>query len=308
MWFPYSLPVRWKAEGERSRINDSLADETEREFLIGFYLYNRATREWEVELQLKEPCWVPADAQQAAVSVGFYPNETGQLTEIICRIRESSSAAALRRCHSHVSRILNYWSAVKGRGFAILGFRVADLNHDARWRALPHRPSTERFELPRCELLPEPYWTIMALYREARNSASDTYRFLCCYKILRAWAKQADPFGLLRAQAAKLKYELAQDYQVDREMLALSGLVNFRPELEGTRFSQLLDSIGRWRDWGIQAVIDEGLPPSLDDYECGVELASVANLVDLAAHRILAAEIRGWQSILEIHRNKQLDS
>ncbi|MGH8502131.1 MAG: hypothetical protein ACREVE_06580 [Gammaproteobacteria bacterium] len=303
MWFPYSLPVRWKAESDRERINESLSDETQREFLIGFYLHNRVTREWEVELQLKEPHWVPATEDGAAISVGFYPNETGQLTEIICRIQESSSATALKRCHSHVSRILSFWSAVKGRGFAILGFRVADLNHDARWRALPHRPSAESFELTACEILPEPYWPIMALYREARNSPSDTYRLLCCHKILRVWTKQADPFSLLRARAAELGCELAQHHHVDREMLALSGLADFRPDLEGASFDELQAAMAPWRDWAVQAVIDERLPAALDDYEHGLELASVANLADIAVHRILAAEITNWQSVTETGRH-----
>ncbi len=300
MWFPYSLPVRWKAESERSRINDSLADETEREFLIGFYLHNRVTREWEVELQLKEPHWVPATEQGTAISVGFYPNETGQLTEIICRTRGSGSTTALKRCHNHVSRTLNYWSAVKGRGFAILGFRVADLNHEARWRVLPHRPSTESFDLPPSEALPEPYWTVMALYREARNSPSDTYRFLCCQKILKLWIKGADPFTRLRARATETGRDLAQDHRVDQEMLALSGLLNYRPELEGASFDELLDAMAQWRDWAVRAVIDEDPPPALDDYERGLELASVANLVDIAVHRILVAEIINWQSITEV--------
>ncbi len=308
MWFPYSLPVQWKAESERSHINDSLADNTEREFLIGFYLHNRVTREWEVELRLEEPYWMAATEQDPAVSVGYYPNETGQLTEIICRIRESSSATALKRCHHQVSRILDCWSVMKGRGFAILGFRVADLTHDARWRALPHRPSAETFELPPCDVLPEAYWTMMALYREARNSSSDTYRLLCCDKILRVWAKHADPFNLLRTRAAELRCELAQDYRVDREMLALSGLANTRPELEGIRFNDLLNSITPLRDWAVDVLSEEILPPDLDDYEHGLELASVANLVDLAAHRILAAEIRGWQRIMEIQRERHLDS
>jgi len=307
MWFPYSLPVRWKAEGDRSRINDSLADETEREFLIGFYLHNRVTREWEVELQLKEPYWAPATEQGSAVSVGYYPNETGQLAEIICRIRDSNSARALKRCHDHVSRVLDCWSVIKGRGFAILGFRVADLSHDARWRVLPHRPSTETFDLPPCEAMPEAYRTLLALYREARNSPSDIYRLLCCYKILRVWVEGAAPFDLLQARTAELGCQTVQEQRVDREMLALSGLASFRPELEGMRFDELLDSIASWREWAVDALSVERPPPAFD-YERGLELASVANLIDRAAHRILAAEIRGWQSIMAAQKNKHLDS
>jgi Methylamine utilization protein MauJ len=301
MWFPYTLPVRWKAESDRGRIAASLADETEREFLIGFYLHSRVTHEWEVELQLKEPHWESGTEQGQAFSVGYYPNETGQLAEIICRIRESDPTKALRRCHAYVSRIFNCWSALKGRGFAVLGFRVADVDHDARWRVLPHRPSAESFELPPCEVLPEPYWTALALYREARNSPNDTYRFLCCHKILQLWVRRTEPFSLLREHAAGSGREL-ENPDVTRDMLVLSGLMDFRPELEGIGFDKLLESLAPWRDWAVQALIDERPPPALDDYDLGLELGSVANLIDLAAHRVLADEIKCWQSIMNAPR------
>jgi hypothetical protein len=297
MWFPYSLPVQWKAEGERGHIDESLADNTAREFLIGFYLRNPVTREWQVELQLKEPRWVPVTEPAKGMSVGYYPNETGQLSEIIYRIQESNSAIAVRLCYAHVSQMLSCWSALKGRGFAIAGFRIADLKHEAKWRMLPHRPSTLSFDLSLCEAMPKSYSTITTLYREARNSPSDIYRFLCCRKILGMWVKRADPFKLLQARAEKLEMELANGHYVDQEMLLLSGMTHYRPDLEGIGFGELLDSLAEWHQWTLRAVIDEELPARLGDYECDLELSSVANLVDLAVHRILASEIKGWQRI-----------
>jgi hypothetical protein len=296
MWFPYSLPVRWKPESERDRTNESLADSTEREFLIGFYLHNPQTRDWQIEVWLKEPQWVQATEHGQAFSIGYYPNQTGQVSEIICRIRISTPAGAVRCCHAHVSRILGYWSATKGRGFAVAGFRIADLNHDARWCVLPHRPSSESFDLPPpCDALPESYWTINTLYREARNSTSDTYRFLCCHKILSMWGKGVDPFGLVKARASKSGEEITGWYHVSREMLALSGLIHFRPDLEGVDFVDLLEPLATWRQWALQAVIDERLPDRLGEYEHSRELSCIANLVDLAVHRVLADEITGWQ-------------
>ena len=91
-------------------------------------------------------------------------------------------------------------------------------------------------------------------------------------------------------------------------MLALSGLVDFRPELEGASFDEVLGAMAQWRDWAVQALIGEGLPPPLDDYDRGLELASVANLVDIAVHRTLAAEIQNWRCIMETQRSKQLGS
>jgi hypothetical protein len=91
-------------------------------------------------------------------------------------------------------------------------------------------------------------------------------------------------------------------------MLGASGLVNFRPELEGIRFGHLLESIARWSDWIIQIVIDKGPSTGLDDYECSVELASVANLVDIAVYRILAREINGSHKLMETQRYRLLDA
>lgn len=56
----------------------------------------------------------------------------------------------------------------------------------------------------------------------ARNSPNDTYRFLCCHKILRFWVKRVEPFSLLRERIAGLGLELEHP-SVTREMLALAG-------------------------------------------------------------------------------------
>ena len=275
--------MRWKAECERSCVDASLADPDEREFLIGFLLHSRITGERGVEVRLEEPRWLTHAEQGPTFSTGYYPNESGQLAEIICRMQASDPAEALRRCHAHVARTLDYWSAAKGRGFAILGFRIADLKHNAKWRSLPHRPSHENFEAPLQTALLEYYHHVMALYREARNSSSDIYRLLCCCKILRIWTNRAEPFDQGGAQF--------DDLEVTPEMLVLSGMIEFRPDLEGTSFSKLLDRIGPWRDRAAASVVSDQFPVDLDDYEQGLELAAVANLIDLAVHRILSAAI-----------------
>jgi len=294
MWFPYSLPVRWKAESERHRIDESLADPDRREFLVGFILQSRIGNEWGVEVRLDEPRWLTQAEDGEAFSTGFYPNESGRLAEIFCRMEESSPAGALRRAHAHVARTLDRWSAARGRGFAILGFRIADLKHDARWRSLPHRPSDEDFDAIIEAELPDAYGHVMALYRQARNSSSDVYRLLCCCKILRLWTEGKEPFELARASG-----ERDERLVVTREMLALSGMLEFRPDLDGTPFGRLLDRLEPWPDRALATVTDEGGPVDFADYEQGRELAAVANLTDLAVHRIFAAAITSVQGVAE---------
>lgn len=91
-------------------------------------------------------------------------------------------------------------------------------------------------------------------------------------------------------------------------MLVASVLVNFRPEVEGIHFGHLLEPIARWSDWIIRSVIDKGPSTGLDDYECSVERASVANLVDIAVYRILVREINGSHKLMEIQRSRLLDA
>lgn len=299
MWFPYSLPVRWKAESERSRISEADADNTEREFLIGFYLHNKLTGDWEVELQLEKSFWVEASEQGQPLSVGYYPSDAGQLSEIICRLPVTSPEAALRYAYPYVCRVLDLWSARKGRGFAILGFRVADLKHDVRWRALPHRPSAERLELSAATNVPDAGWSVLALYREARDASSDIYRLLCCRKIIQMWSDCIEPFDVEgEADTAHQQADSAA-MVVSREMLILSGLIDFYPDLEETRFDKLLTLVEPWCAWAKQLLSDEPLLSNTHDYAQETELASIANLLDLVTHYILVAQIECWEPSAE---------
>lgn len=60
--------------------------------------------------------------------------------------------------------------------------------------------------------------------------------------------------------------------------------------------------------WIIQIVIDEGPSTGLDDYECSVELASEANLVDIAVYHILVREINDSHKLMETQRSRLLDA
>jgi hypothetical protein len=122
------------------------------------------------------------------------------------------------------------------------------IRNTTRDGALPHRPSAESFELPACEAPPDPTgrrWrctarlathpaispTFYVAKRSCKSERSTPTHSACCGRGARSWG-----------------CKLAQTYHVDRKMLVASGLVNFRPELEGIRFGHLLESIARWSD------------------------------------------------------------
>lgn len=296
MWFPYSLPISWKIECDRARAHDALADEQEREFLIGIQLRNPVSREWSVELQLQEPRWESHhDHSGDIIKVGYFPDENERLSEVACKLKDTNIRSAVDRSYKLVSDMLNYWSARYGRGFSIGGLRIGDLKHDARWRILPHWPSAQSFELASIAALPESLLAAANLYREGRTSTSDRYRFLCCEAILNKWKHGEAPFD------HRMPREQAQDHesssmdlepQVTQELMVISGMHGIMPDLEGIKLSELPDRLEAWHEAAVDYVLNGNIEiESQTGIDRVSEWAAVANLLDLAAHQILSQEI-----------------
>lgn len=288
MWFPYSLPTAWKPECSRERVHESFADQSERTFLTAYQLRNPVAEEWSVELHLSEPQWrVQKDGSGRAVRVGYFPNDQERLSEIVCKLEDADAGSAVQRCHGIVSKLLSFWAADCGRGFAMSGFRIADLAHDARWRVLPHWPSAQTFSIPAFEDVPAGFWPLAELYREARTSSSDRYRFLCCHTILSKWVRGEAPFDVRDAENASRC--------VTQELMVISGMVSVRRDLEGTPLAELPDRLHDWREAALRFVLEgrtgaQEAPQS----ESMAEWAAFANLMDLAAHLVLSDSIQGF--------------
>ncbi len=288
MWFPYSLPAAWKVEGDRRCVNESLADNQSREFLIAVQLRNPVLREWSVELQLAEP----KSAMQAGpggevISIGYFPEENNRLAEITCKLTDTNAHDAAGKSYALVSNMLSAWSAEHGRGFAIGGLRVADLKHNARWRIMPHWPSALEFRAPVLTGLPKEFWPLAKLYREGRTSGSDRYRFLCCESILNRWRRGDPPFRA-RAKRRKEPPSHGECLRVTQELMALSGMNSFTPELEGTTFEDLPERLKPWHKAAVAFMLEGDGDDRTEELTRTMEWAAVANLVDLAAYRLLS--------------------
>ena len=97
MWFPYSLPTAWKRESNREPAHDALADREQRPFLVAFYLHNPVSREWSVELQLREQSRLTLeDSCDNFITVGFYPDEHERLAEIHCNLAAALAQMPIR--------------------------------------------------------------------------------------------------------------------------------------------------------------------------------------------------------------------
>ncbi len=279
MWFPYTLPPQWKAECDQERVRDSQADSSTRDFLVGFYLRNPVSQEWQVELHLNEPQWLDFEYQDTNISAGFYPHDEERLAEILCRIQATSAFEAVRRCYAFVIRLLNYWAVWYGRGFGIDGYRVADLRNEARWRAVPHRPSSEQFTKPAIDNISEEMDGLFELYRTVRTTNSPVYRFLCAYKLLMLINNPELNLSELR--------ELAETECVTKETLVISGMIKYWPDLEGKPIGELPDLLKSWQESLFASIADTESatqPLDLPEFE---ELGCISNLLDITCHRVL---------------------
>lgn len=307
MWFPYSLPTTWKVESDRQRINESQADSTPREFLVAIQLRNPVLREWSVELQLDEP-WssVQKGPDGEEITVGFFPDENSRLAEITCKLIGTDQHEAARKSYALVSAMLSAWSAEHGRAFAVGGLRLADLKHNARWRCLPHWPSALDFAIPALVDAPKAFLSVANLYREARASSSDRYRFLCCQTILEKWRRGDPPFGRGNGRKGGKSARSKPGLRVTRELLAVSGMINFWPELEETPLEHLMDRLRPWNRAALAFALegdDDGGP---EDLTQAMEWAAVANLVDLAAHKVLSHVFAGGRGTSDSRSKKRV--
>jgi hypothetical protein len=296
MWVPYLLSEPWKPESPADQVHISLADDRERDFLVGFFLKNPVTNAWEVDLQLDGSRTEElADATQPPIVMGFYAAEAGRLNEIVCKTRAENPRAALVHCYNHTSRLLDLWSVFLGRGLGIAGFRVADLEHGAKWRSVPFRPSALSFTMPDCSDATDEHAALAWLYREARNAQSPAYRFLCSHKILEAWSKRLGAFGRTDRIIAEKELPLERPQRsVTREMAVLSGVMDPHPEFEGVPFDRLVSLLAPWRERVTSVLVDPEVAARSDQYETHVELTALANLADFAARQVLLDELELW--------------
>ncbi len=290
MWFPYSLPTSFKIEGDRQRANDSQIDESSREFLVACQLRNPVSNAWSVELHLAEAKtlkWRERDGN--IIQLSLFPDQDSRLSEVVCKMSDTNLQSAVDRSHYAISRLLDFWSCVSGRGFSVAGIRAADLKHDARWRAMPHWPSALELPLNLPENLPAGFWPAAQLYREGRTSSNDRYRFLCCYALIGKWSRAEDPFDW-RIRNSPVAAELAPA-TISQEILALSGARPFAPNLEGVQVAQLPEALASWHSQAIALIVDGQFSSDLDKFTSIQEWAAIANVADLAAHSILSRTI-----------------
>jgi len=285
MWIPYDIRGTLTPASRAESIRLSNADTAQREFVVGFMLRNPVTQQWELDV-IADPAGHELAGQggDAGLRIGFYGNEGGKLAEIILRLPATSAAAALQRAHGALQPRLLRYAVETGRGMAIAGWRIADTKHEARWRCTPFRPSALLLDHDRVDPLAADLAPLAELFQRARNAPDAAGRMLAAFAILRA--AQARHPALARAGAA--------DFRVTSGMLVHAGAMDSAAALVGCDLDDLIAALRPQHD---RLIGPDGVLALLcDDLPAQQALSRLANLADLAAHRLLTAEIRARQA------------
>ncbi len=299
MWLPFALSGVWWTESNDDKIKASDQDGDEREFEFLFYLENPPARRFDVDLRCDGDInKTVTDSSGQRISVMFYTSEKNRLARIGCKLTSADRKIALKYCWDTISELMSIWSIKTGSGFSIYAFRVLDAKHDVKWRVFPQQAGPEPFFIPSEIGIRGEYAAMFSLYREARNSQSPFYRFLCCYKILEAWYRCRDIFG----EADRLIKEHNLPFRrpkrsITKEDIGFTLILNRHPEFEGKRYGRAFEMLNDWRRQVAHALTNAGQFINLDVHDTLIEASAFADCVDKMANTLLIDEIGLWQQI-----------
>jgi len=229
--------------GQVSDDRAALTDRTPRAFEVAALLSKAPVAKSTVNFQFTAEdgssyFLVPADAMDVATPWGgvrVEKNKAGEASLVRMTCTATSANEALATLHLACAAFLDHMSFAANAPVYIVEMRAGDPRHKMEMVrfASPFRLSTIN---PVMMSMPLPLRPMFALYREALNSASPLYRFLCLYKILEGY------FERLKPALHKVFRDAGRDYPVPRELVPDDK--DLLPELKahvGTSMSKFRD-------------------------------------------------------------------
>jgi hypothetical protein len=222
-------------------------------------------------------------------------NNAKQLSFVVLECRAKSPREAQTKFIKAVYPALDHFSYLYNVPLFVSMIRVNDETHQSIHIecSAPHR--LQVVALNTMSRLFLEMTAVYAMYREAKNSESYFYKFLCCYKIMEGLLGAMRASAFTRAKAAGIELTAGRDSVPDDEHLA--------PDLKpyvGKSIKVLFDDVltVRFRNAVAHFMTEEGVlhissPGALDRY------ASVAFVTDLCARQLIASHERLLAQLLQ---------
>lgn len=211
-------------------------------------------------------------------------NDAKRLSFVELECFAASPQEARTKFINAVYPVLDHFSYAHNVALFVSMIRVMDIAHKSfhvectapyRSQVVPNTMST-LFE----EMKP-----VYAMYREAKNTDSNFYKFLCCYKIMEGLLGKMRANAFARAKAAGVDVKIERDLVPDDENLA--------PELKpyaGKPMKAFFDNVltGRFRHAVAHFVTDDGILQTSSATDLST-YSGVSLVTDLCARQLIAS-------------------
>lgn len=295
MWVPYNALGPTQIDGDREAAAASAMDREPRLFLVSVFVTSPWSRGIETDVALEGDMRATLrDPAGKMWTLELCPGPDRRLAEVVVGPTASSAEEAVGLAWRAVASACAIWSARCGRGLYIVGWKVADPKHRARFRVLPFRPSTISIAPTDHRLLRPAHWSLLRLYAEARRAQSAPFRLLAARRVLALYHSRAEPFVStdLEATARGLVRREPEVSRLDLVTADCAALMEEPAPIRLARFLAYLEPLAALvRSW---LVAEVPLAEGTCWFELGAEreLVGAANLADLLAHRVLVEELR----------------
>ena len=279
-------------EGGRGTQGEVFRDVSEREFVIAARLSKGPAIPGEIKGDFTEKdgeSYLTApDASVLKVDSGLgsfevRKNDRGELSLIELRCVGANESRARTNFIDTVYPVLDHLSYMHNAALFVTMIRVVDAAHQSTHIecASPYRQQDIRRPI---RVLFDEMKPVYSMYREAKNSDSDFYRFLCYYKIMEGL------LGKMRADALARAKEAGLTVKIDRDLVPDDG--DLVPELKpyiGRSIKAFVDNVltGRFRNAMAHFMTDAGILHVSSSAELQA-YAGVAFASDLCARVLIA--------------------
>ncbi len=312
MWIPHFGYLLWEKGNTPLDLRKKSKEDLEiRDFEVAFILEDPDRREinssgYTVEKHTRKQTEIKGK-EVIENLILFEPNDKGRLQRIRYLVKSDNPQKAVSKIFNNFSHMLSFTTFSFSSPMAIYGIAVLDRKHQVSWEAKPQYSVPEKFILPKGLSFGKEFRSILAIYREGRNSNSPFYRFFCFYKILEGFFERRIIFkqGDVYIKRYSNKYpELKRERnKIDKNLLIYSLAIEKYKELENKTFQQYYE----WLNKHHRLLIAHTFPKDMnqeewldiDNYEIYTEFAIIGNITDLIVKKLLQDELNLWQNLMD---------
>jgi hypothetical protein len=309
-WLPYFGYYWWQSVSEDDKIRESESNKAERNFYLNVFLERIETRKInDSPVSLFEEKVMHIQMSSDSMDIKLSKNDENRLRMISCRIRSIDRNDALRKGYNIVARFLSYQTFVYASSSCIFAMRIRDEFNQATWECKPQFTEPAPLYFPSMVNVSKELDVLLSIYRDAKNTFSPFYRFLCYYKILEAFYEHRHVFSEADIVIKKNDFRISRPRRsITKAMVVKSMLHHRMSEFIGKAYGKYFEYLRSNERIMVAHVFPSDKTKEiadLNDYDLYSEFVSLGNLTELIARDILFDELNLWQQINKLLPEEQ---